>query len=252
VNLIQIEPGDKVAAMQTTRGFPEDRFLLFATKRGLVKKTVLSAYGNVRAAGIIAINLEDEDELLSVQVTDGSRQVFLGTRNGMGIKFTETDVRPIGRDTTGVKGIELREGDEVVEMDLVDEDATLLAVTELGYGKRTDVSEYRHQTRGGSGVINVRVTDKNGPVVGIKSVGEGDQLLLITRMGMMIRFAAAGVRETGRAAQGVKVIDLDDGDAVVAVAKLPSLGERDEGTDEPEDPDAPPAAAMPGDETESE
>ncbi|MBK9089124.1 MAG: DNA gyrase subunit A [Holophagales bacterium] len=252
VNLIQVEPGDKVAAMTTTRGFPEDRFLLFSTKRGLVKKTVLSAYGNVRAAGIIAINLEEDDALLSVQVTDGTRQVFLGTRNGMGIKFTETDVRPIGRDTTGVKGIELREGDEVVEMDLVDEDATLLAVTELGYGKRTDVSEYRHQTRGGSGVINVRVTDKNGPVVGIKSVGEEDQLLLITRMGMMIRFAAAGVRETGRAAQGVKVIDLDDGDAVVAVAKLPSLGERDEAPDEPEDPDAPPAAAPAEDEAESE
>jgi Type IIA topoisomerase (DNA gyrase/topo II, topoisomerase IV), A subunit len=249
VNLIQVEPGDTVAAMTTTRGFPEDRFLLFATKRGLVKKTVLSAYGNVRAAGIIAINLEEEDELLSVQVTDGARQVFLGTRNGMGIKFTETDVRPMGRDTTGVKGIELREGDEVVEMDLVDEEATLLAVTELGYGKRTDVSEYRHQTRGGSGVINVRVTEKNGAVVGIKSVGEDDQLLLITRMGMMIRFAAAGVRETGRAAQGVKVIDLDEGDTVVAVAKLASLGERDEA---PEDDDAGTPAAPSGDEPESE
>ena len=252
VNLIQVEPGDTVAAMTTTRDFSEERFLLFATKRGLVKKTVLSAYGNVRAAGIIAINLEEEDELLSVQVTDGARQVFLGTRNGMGIKFTETDVRPMGRDTTGVKGIELREGDEVVEMDLVDEEATLLAVTELGYGKRTDASEYRHQTRGGTGVINVRVTEKNGAVVGIKSVGEDDQLLVITRMGMMIRFPAAQVRETGRAAQGVKVIDLDEGDAVVAVAKLASLGERDEVAEEPEDADAAGAPAPAGDEPESE
>ena len=250
VNLIQVEPGDKVAAMTTTRDFSEDRFLLFATKRGLVKKTGLSAYGNVRAAGIIAINLEEDDELLSVHVTDGSRQVFLGTRNGMGIKFSETDVRPMGRDTTGVKGIDLREGDEVVEMDLVEEDGTLLAVTELGYGKRTGVSEYRLQSRGGTGVINVRVTERNGPVVGIRSVGDADQLLVLTRMGMMIRFPAAEVRETGRDAQGVKVMDLDEGDAVVAVAKLVSLGEREEG---PEEDDAGESASAPaGDETESE
>jgi DNA gyrase subunit A len=249
VNLIQIEPGETVAAMTTARDFPEDRFLLFATKRGLVKKTVLSSYGNPRAAGIIAINLEEDDELLSAQVTDGGKQVFLGTRDGMGIKFTETDVRATGRDTTGVKGIELREGDEVVEMDLVDEEETLLAVTQLGYGKRTDVAEYRHQSRGGTGVINVKVTEKNGPVVGIKSVGGDDQLLVITRMGMMIRFAASEVRETGRAAQGVRVIDLDEGDAVVAVAKLDSLGERDESVDDPDAPDEPVPA---GDEPESE
>jgi DNA gyrase subunit A len=252
VNLIQVEPGDTVAAMTTTRDFSEERFLLFATKRGLVKKTVLSAYGNVRAAGIIAINLEEDDELLSVHVTDGSRQVFLGTRNGMGIKFTETDVRATGRDTTGVKGIELRDGDEVVEMDLVEEEGTLLAVTELGYGKRTDVAEYRHQTRGGTGVINVKVAEKNGPVVGIKSVSEGDQLLVITRTGMMIRFPAAQVRETGRAAQGVKVIDLDEGDAVVAVAKLASLGERDEAVEAADEGEAPAGDAPAGDEPESE
>ena len=228
VNLISLEGGESVAAMATTRDFPEDRFLVFATKRGLVKKTVLSAYGNPRAAGIIAINLEDGDELLSVHITDGSRQVFLGTHTGMWIKFSETDVRATGRDTTGVKGIELREGDEVVEMDLVEENGTLLAVTENGYGKRTDVAEYRHQARGGSGVINVKVTEKTGPVVGIKSVGEGDHLLLITKKGILIRFAAAGVRETGRAAQGVRLIDLEEGDAVVAVAKLAKLGERDD------------------------
>ncbi|HEV8268192.1 MAG TPA: DNA gyrase subunit A [Thermoanaerobaculia bacterium] len=225
VNLIQVEAGEQVAAMTTTREFPDDRFLVFATKNGLVKKTVLSAYGNPRAAGIIAINLEEGDELLSVHITDGTRQVFLGTRNGMAIKFSETDVRAMGRDTTGVKGIELREGDAVVEMDLVEEISTLLAVTENGYGKRTDVAEYRHQTRGGSGVINVKVTEKNGPVVGIKTVTEGDQLLLITEKGILIRFAASDVRETGRAAVGVKVIDLEPGDRVVSVAKL---AERDE------------------------
>ena len=225
VNLLQLGDGERVAALATTRTFPDDRYLIFATKNGLVKKTVLSAYGNPRATGIIAINLTEGDELLSAGITDGSRLVFLGTRNGMGIKFSETDVRGMGRDTTGVKGIELREGDVVVEMDLVEESSTLLAVTEHGYGKRTDVAEYRHQTRGGTGVINVRVTEKNGAVVGIKSVTDAEHLLLITEKGILIRIAASDVRETGRAAQGVKLIDLEEGDRVVAVAKL---AERDE------------------------
>ena len=225
VNLIQLAEGERVAAVATTRSFPEDRFVLFATKRGLVKKTVLAAYGNPRAAGIIAINLEEGDELLSAQITDGARLVFLGTRGGMGIKFVETDARPMGRDTTGVKGIELRDGDVVVEMDLVAETDTLLAVTEHGYGKRTDVAEYRQQSRGGTGVINVKVTEKNGPVVAIKSVADGDHLLLITEQGLLIRIAASDVRETGRAAQGVRLIDVAEGDRVVAVAKL---AERDD------------------------
>jgi DNA gyrase subunit A len=225
VNLIQLGEGERVAALATTRAFPDDRFVLFATRNGLVKKTVLSAYGNPRASGIIAINLEEGDELLSAGITDGNRLVFLGTRDGMGIKFSETDVRPMGRDTTGVKGIELREGDVVVEMDLVEESSTLLAVTARGYGKRTDVAEYRHQGRGGTGVINVKVTEKNGAVVGIKSVTEADHLLLITEQGILIRFATSDVRETGRAAQGVRLIDLAEGDRVVAVAKL---AERDE------------------------
>ncbi len=238
VNLIQLGEGERVAALATTRTFPEDRFILFATKNGLVKKTLLSAYGNPRASGIIAINLEEGDELLSAGITDGSRLVFLGTRDGMGIKFSETDVRPTGRDTTGVKGIELRGGDVVVEMDLVEESSTLLAVTERGYGKRTDVAEYRQQGRGGTGVINVKVTEKNGAVVGIKSVTDADQLLLITEKGILIRIATSDVRETGRAAQGVKLIDLDEGDRVVAVA---TLVERDDDTTT--EPAAEPAGA---------
>ncbi len=236
VNLVPLSEGERVAALATTRAFPEDRFLLFATKSGLVKKTVLSAYGNPRGSGIIAIHLTEGDELLAAQITDGSRLVVLGTRNGMGIKFPETDVRPMGRDTTGVKGIELREGDLVVEMDLVEASGTLLAVTERGYGKQTDVAEYRQQARGGTGVINVRVTEKTGPVVGIRSVTEGDHLLLITEKGILIRIAASDVRETGRDAQGVRLIDLEEGDRVVAVAKL---AERDE-ENGPEAPAAPP------------
>jgi DNA gyrase subunit A len=225
VNFIPLGEGERVAALATTRTFPDDRYLLFATRNGIVKKTVLSAYGNPRASGIIAIKLAEGDELLSAGITDGARLVFLGTRNGMGIKFSETDARPTGRDTTGVKGIELRNGDVVVEMDLVEESDTLLAVTERGYGKRTDVAEYPQQRRGGTGVINVKVTEKNGPVVGIRSVTDADQLLLITEQGILIRFATSDIRETGRAAQGVRLIDLSEGDRVVAVAKL---AERDE------------------------
>jgi DNA gyrase subunit A len=173
--------------------------------------------------------------------------VFLGTRLGMGIKFSETDARAMGRDTTGVKGIELKGNDVVVEMDLVEETGTLLAVTEKGFGKRTDVAEYRHQTRGGSGVINVRVSEKNGPVVGISSVTEGDHLLVITEQGLLIRLAVADVRETGRAAMGVKLIDLAEGDRVVAVAKLPERDEEPEngssGSSGPEEGPGEPAPA---------
>ena len=231
VNLLELAAGERVAALTTTRDFSEDRFLLFATRNGRVKRTVLSAYGNLRSAGLIAINLEEGDELLSVHITDGGRDVFLGTRDGMAIKFSESDVRPMGRDTTGVKGIELHEGDVVVEMDPVEESGTLLTVTEKGYGKRTDVAEYRHQTRGGTGVINVKVSEKNGPVAGIRSIVDSDQLLLITQQGIVIRLAASEVRKTGRAAMGVRLIDLEEGDRVVGVAKL---AERDEeAVDEP-------------------
>jgi DNA gyrase subunit A len=236
VNLLNLDPNERVVALESTKDFPEDRFLVFATKQGLVKKTALAAYSNVRSGGIIAINIESGDELLSVRVTDGSRQIFIGTHLGQGIRFSEKDVRPMGRDTTGVWGIELKkESDFVVEMDIVEEHGHLLTVTEKGYGKRSEASEYRFQGRGGSGVINIRVTEKNGPVAGIKSVTDADQLLLITQSGMLIRIKVKDIRETGRAAQGVKLIDLDEGDRVVAVAKLA----------EPEDVDDEPQATLP-------
>src|SRR3984893_3905873 len=221
VNLLNLEPNERVLALASTNDFPEDRFLVFATKQGLIKKTPLSASSNVRSGGIIAINIEDGDELLSVRITDGTRQIFIGTHLGQGIRFSEKDVRPMGRDTTGVWGIALRKDEDyVVEMDVVEEKGHLLTVTEKGYGKRSEASEYRFQGRGGSGVINIKVTDKNGPVSGIKSVSDADQLLLITQSGMLIRIKVKDIRETGRAAQGVRLINLDEGDRVVAVAKL--------------------------------
>jgi DNA gyrase subunit A len=221
VNLLNLGPNERMVAMAATKDFPEDRYLVFATRNGLVKKTALSAYSNVRSGGIIAINIEDGDELLSVRITAGDDQIFIGTRQGMGIRFPEKDVRPMGRDTTGVIGVTLRkDNDVVVEMDVVDEKAQLLSVTENGYGKRSEVTEYRFQGRGGSGVINVKVTEKNGAVVGIKSVTDADQLLLITERGQLIRIKVKDIRETGRAAQGVRVIQLEEGDRVVGVAKL--------------------------------
>jgi DNA gyrase subunit A len=236
VNLLDLQPGERLVALAATKDFPEDRYLIFATRQGLVKKTALSAYSNVRSGGIIAINVEDGDELLSVRITGGDRQIFIGTRQGQGIRFSEKDVRPMGRDTTGVIGVSLkRDNDQVVEMDVVDEKGHLLSVTEKGYGKRSEVSEYRYQGRGGSGVINIKVTEKNGPVVGIKSVTDMDQLLLITQSGMLIRIKVKDVRETGRAAQGVRLINLDEGDRVVAVAKLA----------EPEEVDDEPQGALP-------
>ncbi len=234
VNLLNLDPNERVVALASTKDFPEDQYLVFATKQGLVKKTALSAYSNVRSGGIIAINIEAGDELLSVRVTDGKRQIFIGTHLGQGIRFAETDVRPTGRDTTGVWGIDLKkEGDYVVEMDVVEEHGHLLTVTEKGYGKRSEASEYRFQSRGGSGVINIKVTEKNGPVAGIKSVTDADQLLLITQSGMLIRIKVKDIRETGRAAQGVRLINLDEGDRVVAVAKL---AEPDENDEEPQAP----------------
>src|SRR6266542_5015063 len=231
VNLLNLDPNERVVALASTKDFPEDQYLVFATKQGLVKKTALAAYSNVRSGGIIAINIEAGDELLSVRVTDGKRQIFIGTHLGQGIRFAETDVRPTGRDTTGVWGIALKkDGDYVVEMEVVEEHGHLLTVTEKGYGKRSEASEYRFQSRGGSGVINIKVTEKNGPVAGIKSVTDVDQLLLITQSGMLIRIKVKDIRETGRAAQGVKLIDLEEGDRVVAVAKLAEPDENDEET----------------------
>jgi DNA gyrase subunit A len=232
VNLLNLDPNERLVALASTKDFPEDRFLVFATKRGLVKKTPLAAYANVRSGGIIAINIEKGDELLSVRVTDGTRQIFIGTHQGQGIRFSEKDARPMGRDTTGVIGITLKKADDyAVEMDVVEETGHLLTVTEKGYGKRSEASEYRFQQRGGSGVINLKVTEKNGPVAGIKSVTDADQLLLITQSGMLIRIKVKDIRETGRAAQGVRLIYLEEGDRVVAVAKL---AEPDDGEDEPQ------------------
>ena len=221
VNLVNIIPGDEVAAIVPVREFSEDRFLLFATQQGVVKKTALAAYGNIRAVGLNAINIREGDELIDVKVTSGDDQVILGTRGGMAIRFHERDARPMGRATSGVRGISLLKGDIVVGMVvLARPDTTLLVLTEGGMGKRTDVEAYRFQHRGGKGVINVKTSEKTGKVVAIKSVIDEDELMIITRNGVVNRQRVSEIRTIGRATQGVRMVNLDEGDQVMDVARV--------------------------------
>jgi DNA gyrase subunit A len=219
-NLVSMEEGEKIAALLAVKEFDESRFVVMGTRRGVVKKTALSAFSNPRAGGIIAMGVEDGDAVIAVQVTDGTAEVFIGTRSGMAIRFPETDVRPMGRTAFGVKGISLREDDYVVGMEVVRPGGTLLTVTEHGFGKRTEIDEYRVQSRGGVGIINIATTDRNGMVVGVAYVQEGDELLLITQQGMILRMQTNDVRVIGRATQGVKMIEIEGDDKVVSIAKL--------------------------------
>lgn len=219
-NLVSMEQGERIAAMVAVKEFEEDKFVVMGTLRGAVKKTALSAYSNPRAGGIIAMGVEDGDAVIAVQVSDGSGEIFIGTRNGMAIRFKEGDVRPMGRTAYGVRGITLRDDDYVVAMEVVKPGGTLLTVTEQGFGKRTEIDEYRVQSRGGVGIINISTTDRNGLVVGVAYVQAGDELLLITQQGMILRTLTDDVRAIGRATQGVKLIDIEGEDKVVGIAKL--------------------------------
>jgi DNA gyrase subunit A len=219
-NLVSMEEGERIAALLAVKEFDDRSFIVMGSRKGVVKKTTLSAFSNPRAGGIIAMGVDGDDAVIAVQVTDGDAQVFIGTHAGMAIRFAETDVRPMGRTAYGVRGISLRADDYVVAMEAVKNDGTLLTVTEQGYGKRTDIEEYRVQSRGGIGVINIATSDRNGKVVGFAYVQPGDELLVITQQGMILRMLTNDVRAIGRATQGVKIIDLEAGDKVVSIAKL--------------------------------
>ncbi len=216
-NLVQMEAGEKIAAMLAVQEFDERHYIVMGTRKGTVKKTELAAFSNPRAGGIIAMGVDPDDAVIAVQLSDGSSEIFIGTRQGMAIRFHEGDVRGMGRTAYGVRGIQLREGDEVVGMEVVKPGGTLLSVTAKGYGKRTDLDEYRVQSRGGLGLKNLEVTDKNGPVVGIAQVHD-EELLVITQQGKILRTPTSGIRTIGRATQGVRVIDLEGDDTVVSVA----------------------------------
>jgi DNA gyrase subunit A len=222
-NLVHMADGEKIAALLRVQDFPEEddkRFIVMGTRKGTIKKTDLKAFSNPRSAGIIAIQIDDDDRLIAVAETDGMKELIIGSKNGMAIRFAETDARPMGRSAYGVRGMQLREGDEVVAMEVVSEDATLLTVCEKGYGKRTALSEYRRQTRGGIGLKNVQTSERNGLVVGIENVTDQDELLLVTEQGQIIRMKAGDLRPIGRDTQGVRLMDLAEGDRLVSVAAL--------------------------------
>jgi len=214
---------ERVRALLATKEFSDDRYVMMATRNGIIKKTQLSAFANARASGIIALTIEEGDELLDVKLTDAQNEILIATRLGQSIRFPETDVRPMGRSAVGVYGIRLEEGDCVIGMEVVapEETRTLLTVTRNGYGKRTPLSEYRLQGRGGRGIINVKVTEKNGEAVGIACVGDSDEVMLITTKGMIIRTHTAGISTISRHTQGVRIMELEEGDELSAMAKLP-------------------------------
>ena len=229
-NLVSMEEGERIAAMVAVKEFEENKFVVMGSRKGVVKKTQLSAFSNPRAGGIIAMGVEEGDAVIAAQVSDGNGEVFIGTRDGMSIRFAEGDVRPMGRTAYGVRGISLREGDAAVAMEVLRPGGTLLSVTEQGYGKRTELEEYRVQSRGGVGIINIQTSERNGKVIGVMQVSDDDELMLITQQGKILRMAAKDIRTIGRATQGVKLIDIEGDDRAVSIARLAEKDE--EGTAE--------------------
>ena len=228
VNLLSLEPGERVSAFLTVREFQEGRYIVFATKNGLIKKTELMAYANPRSSGIRAIGLEERDEVIGVRLTDGNQEIILSTADGQSIRFKEEQVRPTGRGTFGVVGMKLDPGDKVVSMEILSLGADILTVAEGGYGKRTAMDEYRLQSRGGKGIITMKTTDKTGRVIGVQLVTEDDQLMMITNIGKIIRLRIKDIRVIGRNTQGVRLIELEESERVVSVAGLAEKEEEDE------------------------
>jgi DNA gyrase subunit A len=220
VNLLHLSPQEKVTTILSLKDFSKGKFINFMTKRGTIKKTALEAYSNPRSGGIIAIHLDEGDELISTKLTDGKQYLFIGTKVGKAIHFPETQIREMGRTAHGVRGIKISKEDEVVGMEMVAPHTQILTVSENGYGKRTQVSEYRIQNRGGSGIFTMKRTQKTGDVIGIKTVVEEDELMVISNKGKIIRLRTVDIPIQGRSTQGVRLITLEEGERVVAVAKL--------------------------------
>ncbi|MFE3577083.1 DNA gyrase subunit A [Lysinibacillus sp. NPDC059133] len=220
VNLLNIDKGEKVTAMIRVGSFDEDAYFIFTTKTGITKRTPVSQFANIRTNGLIAISLREDDDLISVRLTDGKKQVIIGTRDGMLVRFQEDDIRSMGRTAGGVRGIKLRDGDEVVGMEIIEPGQEILVVTAKGYGKRTSEEEYRLQSRGGVGLKTIQITDKNGPMVAVKTVDGSEDLMLITINGMLIRMDVNDISLIGRSTQGVRLIRLGDEELVATVAKV--------------------------------
>ena len=222
-NLVKMESGERIATLQAVREWPEadgERFVAMGTRKGIVKKTDLRAFRHPRAGGIVAMGVGPDDAVIGAELTDGQGQIFIGTRGGMAIRFAEADVRVMGRMASGVRGISLRKGNEVVAMTVVRPGGTLLTVTENGFGKRTELGEYRVQSRGGVGIIDIHASKRNGRVAGVAYVEHDDELMLITQQGKILRMVTADIRPIGRATQGVRLIEIDEDDRVVSLARL--------------------------------
>lgn len=232
INLLELQQGETISAFVPVKEFKEGNFLIMTTKQGVVKKTSLEAYSRPRKAGIIGLTLGKGDELIGVAPTDGKKEILLATREGKAIRFPESQVRDMGRSAKGVKGISLGKKDEVIAMGVVRPDATVLTVTSLGFGKRTQFKEYRTQSRGGKGIINIKVTKKNGEAIGLRTVADKDEIMLITERGVIVRCPVKDIRSTGRATQGVRVIKLDAKDKVTSVALVVVEEEGEEGEEE--------------------
>ncbi|MPM11352.1 DNA gyrase subunit A [bioreactor metagenome] len=220
INLLNIENEEKITAVVAVKDFEEDKFLIFSTRMGTVKKTGLDQYLNIRKGGIQAIKLNDEDDLIGVRFTDDKDDIVLATKEGSAIRFNATDVRPMGRATTGVRGITLSEDDEVIAMEVANDDADLLVITTNGFGKRTPIREYRCQSRGGKGVYLMRRTEKSGPIAGVRMVREGDDVMVITINGIIIRTSVSGISQMSRTTQGVTIMKMDEEDQVIGLAKV--------------------------------
>ncbi|MBC1475067.1 DNA gyrase subunit A [Listeria grandensis] len=231
INLLGIESQEKVNAVINLRDFTDDQYLFFTTKLGVVKRSTLTQFAKIRQSGLRAVELRENDELISVQMTDGSKKIIIGTKFGQSIYFEETDIRVMGRTAAGVRGIRLREDDEVVGMEILEDDEKVLVVTENGYGKQTLASQYPLRNRGGMGVKTINITEKNGNLVALKTVTGEEDLMLMTIGGVLIRFSVGDISQTGRSAMGVKLIRLDGDEFVATVAKVPKE-EEDEFVDE--------------------
>jgi len=235
VNLLQLAQGEKITAILPVDEFREDRYVVMATRQGVIKKTPLQAYSNPRAGGIIALTLEPGDKLVAARLTDGVKEVLIGTKKGLVIRFPEKQARPMGRAAVGVKGITLAEDNEVIGMEVLDKGtgASVLTVTERGFGKRTDPTEYRSQGRGGKGIISIRTTPKNGNAVAVLQVMEDGEIMMMTAEGKIIRLRIRDIRQIGRNTQGVRLIGLDPNDRVVGVTTLAEKADSEDVSDEP-------------------
>ncbi|MBI4158984.1 DNA gyrase subunit A [Candidatus Woesearchaeota archaeon] len=220
VNLFKLNEGEKVNAILPIASLERESYIMFATKSGKVKKTPLKSFSRPRKVGIKAVKLEEKDEVVSVKLTPGNLEIIVGSKKGNAVKFNETDVRVMGRNASGVRGIRLGDKDELIGMEIANPEATLLTVTEKGFGKRTDINEYRLTRRGGKGVRNIKITEKNGSVVGIKTVKDEDETMFITQNGVVIRTTVKGISKIGRNTQGVRLIKLREGDKVKTVTRI--------------------------------